>query len=321
LHGERSEHGSEETMIIDVHTHIGDLRSPWSLGRAPIRVADLIARLDEEGIDRAVVLPWPPCPEGVTFPALFGEAPDIVGQIRLAATRPDRLILFGNADPRWGGNSARTDWSWLLDRYQKMGCVGMGEVSANIPFDDPRMVNLARQCGERGLPITFESAGPGEGRYGLVDEVGSPHLARLLEEAPATTFIGHGPGFWAEIGAGLDSAEKSGYPRGPISGEGSLFRLFRDYPNLYADTSAHSGFNALTRDPEWGLRFLHEFQDRLMFGTDVCFADPEGRMPHLRWLRGLLADGQISREIWEKITHRNAERILPMTTPPPPGAS
>jgi predicted TIM-barrel fold metal-dependent hydrolase len=303
-------------MIIDVHTHIGDLRSPWNLERAPIRVADLIARLDEEGIDRAVVLPWPPCPEAVTFPALFGEAPDIVGQIRLAAERPDRLILFGNADPRWGTNSARTDWAWLLERFVAMGCVGMGEVSANIPFDDPRMLNLARQCGAWNLPITFESAGPGEGRYGLVDEVGSPHLERLLRGAPETTFIGHGPGFWAEIGEGLTPAEKSGYPRGPITGEGSLWRLFRECPNLHADLSAHSGFNALTRDPEWGLRFLHEFQDRLMFGTDVCFADPAGRMPHLGWLRGLLAEGAISEEVWAKITHRNAVRVLSRATTP-----
>lgn len=297
-------------MIVDMHTHIGDLRAPWSLDRRPVAVEDLIARMDQEGIDRAVVLPWPPCPEAVTFPALFGPLPDIVSQIREAARYPDRLIRFGNADPRWGGNSPRTDWSWLLERYVEMGCVGMGEVSANLPFDDPRVVNLFRQCGEWRLPVTFESAGPGEGRYGLVDEVGSPRLERLLQQAAQTTIIGHGPGFWAEIGAGLRPEEKSGYPRGPITGEGSLWRLLRAYPNLYADISAHSGFNALTRDPQWGLRFLIEFQDRLMFGTDVCFADPEGRMPHLEWLRGLRASGQISKDVWEKITYRNALCVL-----------
>jgi predicted TIM-barrel fold metal-dependent hydrolase len=297
-------------MIIDAHTHIGDLRSPANLERKPIAPEELIARLDDEGIDKAVVLPWPPCPEGVTFPALFGPAPDIVGQIREAARYPDRLILFGNADPRWGGNSERTDWSWLLERFVAMGCVGMGEVTANLPFDDPRVANLFRQCGEWRLPVTIESTGPVAGGYGFMDEVGSPHLERLLQLAPQTTIIGHGPGFWAEIGAGLTPEEKSSYPRGPITGEGSLSRLFRTYPNLYADISAHSGFNALTRDAAFGIRFLNEFQDRILFGTDVCFADAAGRTRHLEWLRGLLAEGVITEEGWEKITHRNALRIL-----------
>ena len=49
-------------MIIDMHGHIGDLRTPGSLDRTPIAVEDLICRLDDEGIDKAAVLPWPPCP-------------------------------------------------------------------------------------------------------------------------------------------------------------------------------------------------------------------------------------------------------------------
>jgi predicted TIM-barrel fold metal-dependent hydrolase len=300
-------------MIIDVHTHIGDLRSPGSLGRTPITPENLITRLDEEGIDRAVVLPWPPCPEAVTFPGLFAPEPDVVGQIRAAARHPDRLIPFGNADPRWGGNSSHTDFSYLLERFVEMGCVGVGEVSANLYFDDPRVVNLFRQCGEWGLPVTIESTGPGEGRYGFIDEVGSPHLERLLQQVPETIIIGHGPGFWADIAGGVTTEEKSGYPRGPIAEEGSVPRLFRTYPNLYADTSANSGYNALTRDEVYGVRFLNEFQDRLMFGTDVCFGDPEGRMPHLHYLRRLLAEGALSLEAFEKITFRNALHILKIT--------
>jgi len=297
-------------MIIDMHAHIGDLRSPLNLERTPITPENLIERLDEEGIDKAVVLPWPPCPEAITFPGLFSPVPDIISQIRAAARYPDRLIPFGNADPRWGGNSPGTDFSWLLEQFVEMGCVGMGEVSANLYFDDPRVVNLFRQCGQWELPVTIESCGPGEGHYGFIDEVGSPHLERLLQLAPDTIVIGHGPGFWADISAGLTPEEKSGYPRGPVAEEGSVPRLFRTCPNLYADISAGSGFNALTRDPEYGIYFLNEFQDRLMFGTDVCFADAEGRMPQLSYLCRLQAEGKISREGFEKITSKNALRIL-----------
>ncbi len=151
-----------------------------------------------------MVLPWPACPEAVTFPGLFSPTPDIVSQVRETLRHPGRLIAFGNADPRWGGNSPQTDFSYLLDRFLDMGCVGMGEVSANIRFDDPRVVNLFRQCGERDLPVTIESAKPGEGKYGFIDETGSPHLERLLRQVPGTLVIGHGPGFWAEIIGGTD---------------------------------------------------------------------------------------------------------------------
>ncbi len=299
-------------MVIDMHAHIGDLRSVahGTLERVPITIDALIARLDDEGIDKAVVLPWPPCPEAVEFPGLFDPTPDVVSQIRATASRPDRLIPFGNADPRWGGNSSRTDFTWLLDRFVDMGCVGMGEVSANIPFDDPRTVNLFRQCGRWNLPVTIESAGPGEGHYGFVDEVGAPYLERLLQLAPDTIVIGHGPGFWADISSDLKLEDKSWYPKGPVLPGGALPRLFRCYPNLYADISAGSGFNALTRDEAFGIEFLDEFQDRLMYGTDACFGDLEGRTQHLAYLRQLLAGGRISQEVFDKIACRNALKVM-----------
>ncbi len=84
----------------------------------------------------------------------------------------------------------------------------------------------------------------------------------------------------------------------------------RSCPNLYADISAGSGFNALTRDPDFGVRFLNEFQDRLMFGTDMCFADEEGRMPQIHFLRQLLQEGKISREAFDKMTYRNALQVM-----------
>lgn len=53
-----------------------------------------------------------------------------------------------------------------------------------------------------------------------------------------------------------------------------------------------------------------KFQDKLLFGTDVCFADEEGRMPHLRYLKERLANSDISQEVYDKITHKNALKIL-----------
>jgi predicted TIM-barrel fold metal-dependent hydrolase len=79
---------------------------------------------------------------------------------------------------------------------------------------------------------------------------------------------------------------------------------------LYADISAQSGYNALTRDVEFSIKFLNEFQDRLLFGTDVCFGDEEGRTNHLRLLRDFLSRGAIDREVFEKITYKNALKVM-----------
>jgi len=307
-------------MIIDFHAHVGDLRSPEEMERGPITWKDLIDRLDDEGIDKAVLLPVNVSPESCKSPLFFSPRSDIVSQLETAARYPERLILFGNFDPRMGclgnlephqvANPPEADFSWFLKRLRELGCVGIGEVTANLPLDDPRVINMFRQCGQWDMPVLFHCTGPGRGVYGLFDEVGLPRLERLLGEAPDTTIIGHAPGFWAEIAGELKPEEKFIYPKGPIEKEGSLLKLLRSCPNLYADISANSGYNAISRDKSFGVRFLTEFQDRILFGTDVCFGDKGGRMPHLSYLRSLLSDKLISREVFDKITGDNALKIL-----------
>jgi uncharacterized protein len=308
-------------MVIDIHTHVAELRSPDRLvDLLPVTFEDLIRRLDEEGIDRAVVLPEGLSPESTTFPALFSPGQDMISVIGEVRRHQDRLIPFGNLDPRLAGagnrdprkkgNSAATDYSWALERFVELGCVGIGEVTANIPFDDPRMVNMVRQCGERDLPVLFHGTGTGPGYYGLTDQVGSPCLERLLRQAPDAVLIGHGPGFWSEVEGDLTSEMKADYIQGPIRREGSLPRLLRTYGNLYADISAMSGLRAISQDRAFGVRFLNEFQGRILFGTDVAFGGEAGRMPHLEYLRELERSGEIGREVLEKIVSGNTRRIL-----------
>ena len=307
-------------MIIDFHAHVGDFRTPDRMDRIPVTWDNLLRRLDRQGIDKAVVLPLGVSPESTQSPFLFAPNPDVVSQLEAASLYRDRVIPFGNLDPRMGclGNldaeqladPPQADFTWILERFRELGCVGIGEITANIPLDDPRVINLCRACGRYGLPVLFHVTGPGRGVYGLIDEVGSPRLERLLQAAPQTTIIGHAPGFWAEINGDLNPQDKFVYPEGPVAGEGSLIRLLRSYPNLYADISARSGLNAISRDRDFGVRFLNEFQDRILFGTDICFTDPEGEIPVLQYLRKLRSDGAISTEVFEKITGTNALKIL-----------
>jgi hypothetical protein len=307
-------------MIVDFHTHVGDLRTPDDRAHAPVTFESLLRRLDEEGIDRAVVLPLGASPESSRGPWLFVEQPDVVSQIRAGSPYRDRLVMFGNLDPRMGcagnldaetiRNPPRPDFSWVLERFKELGCRGIGEMTANVPFDDPRLIRLCEQCGEAGLPVLFHVTGPGPGVYGVWDEPGAPRMQRLLEAAPAAVIVGHGPGFWAEISAPLTIQDKFIYPVGKVEHEGSLPRLLRSFPNLHADISANSGFNALTRDPAYGPRFLEEFQDRIVFGTDVCYEGPADRMPHLGMLRDLAATKRISKAAFDKIAGTNAVRLL-----------
>jgi predicted TIM-barrel fold metal-dependent hydrolase len=82
----------------------------------------------------------------------------------------------------------------------------------------------------------------------------------------------------------------------------------RRYPNLYGDLSAGSGFNALSRDEEFGLAVMEEFQDRLFFGTDFCA--PSNVMPLSSWLDNLCEKGRLSRTVYEKISRANAVKLL-----------
>ena len=94
----------------------------------------------------------------------------------------------------------------------------------------------------------------------------------------------------------------------PLDAEGAVPHLFRRYENLYGDLSAGSGCNALKRDPDYAVQFLTEFQDRLLFGTDICA--PATPTPLVDFLKGLWQSGRISDTVFWKVARENAVRLL-----------
>ena len=87
-----------------------------------------------------------------------------------------------------------------------------------------------------------------------------------------------------------------------------LYRLFRDNPNLWADLSAGSAFYAMTRDKENAIKFINEFQDRLMYATDICTA---GKMYSMdSFLLELKNDNSISEATFRKLARENAIQLL-----------
>lgn len=287
-------------MLIDVHGHIGRV-SPDR--REFIDVTNLIAKMDAWGIDKTCLNPLSEHPEGAYLEC---NTEDILAA---CARYPQRLIPFCLIDPRYG-NNATIDFSPLLEEYYARGCKGMGEMLPKLDFDDPRGINLYRQAGRYGLPVLFDMQDRPEG-YGLRDNYGLPKLERTLRACPETVFIGHGPTFWAEISADVPADHRSGYPPGPVAPGGAVPRLMRQYANLWADTSAGSGYNAITRDLAFGLEFLDEFQDKLLFGTDSCLRSDVGRTaPIVTYLRELRETGKLSSAALDKIAWQNAVRVL-----------
>jgi len=288
-------------MFIDIHTHVTLRKSPTRPdGTINTTAEELIPMLDAAGIDKAILLPLI-SPEHMVQQMTTDDILDVT------AKYPDRFIPFCNIDPRGITNSPAADFMPLLQYYKSQGCKGIGEMTANLPFDDPRVENLFAQVEKAEIPFLFHIGPRSGGCYGLIDELGLPKLEGALKKFPKLVFIGHSQPFWSHISADVTEQTLNGYPKGKVI-PGRVVELMRKYPTLYGDLSAGSGFNAVARDPEFGYQFMEEFQDRLLFGTDIC--RPGQDTPLVPYLLQAHDDGLISDQAFEKITWQNANKLL-----------
>jgi hypothetical protein len=182
-----------------------------------------------------------------------------------------------------------------------------GEWKFRVPFDDPRCLAIFQKAGQLKLPVVLHLDVPWLPDAKTGQPVFQPlwyggtvtALERALQACPETIFIGHAPGFWREISGDAD-ASPSPYPVGPVAPGGRLYRLFDTHPNLWADLSAGSGRQALSRDPAHALQFLTRYADRLLFARDYYEQD----------LHKFLQTLALPAAIVEKIYWQNAERLV-----------
>lgn len=291
-------------MYIDIHAHCRVFPAPYRNGAPGYALPEeLLAKYDALGVEKAVLLPEVN-PE-------YSLGPQSNQEVIFLACRkyPDRFIPFCNIDPRIGTNSPNSQLGEIIEFYKDLGCKGIGEVCANLPFDHPLVENLFKHVEKAGLPLIFHmSTTLDGGDYGLYDDPGLPRFEKTLQKFPNLIFLGHSQPFWAEISAMEDAGGRGGYPKGLIKKEGRLPELLRRYPNLHCDLSAGSGYNAISRDPEYGPKFLEEFQDKLYFGTDICA--PDTPAPQAEFLLKLRNEKRISETCFQKIAKKNAIRLL-----------
>lgn len=294
-------------MYIDIHVHTRLRPGPLRYGTEQTYATpdQLIEMYDEVGIEKAVVLPG-------CSPECSHHVQGVAEVLEIAKLYPGRFIPFCNMDPRQVRNSPDADLGYLMEYYKEQGCPGIGELTANLYFDDPMVENLFRHAEKVGMVVTFHVATQQGGTYGLIDDLNMPRFERMLQKFPDLKFLCHSQAWWAEISGGVTEETRGGYPKGPVVEGGRVVELMRRYPNLYGDLSAGSGYNAVSRDPDFGYAFLAEFQDRLCFGTDVCApANRDNVLVYLKnFLEEALAGGMISQQVFDKVARENAVKLL-----------
>ncbi|MHA1370485.1 MAG: amidohydrolase family protein [Promethearchaeota archaeon] len=292
-------------MFIDIHVHTRRLPGfprNW-LGDTWASPEMIVEKYKKYNIEKGVILP-------IISPECLRVPQSIEDVLEICEKWQDKFIPFCNLDPRMLINSTDAPFSEYLWFYQDRGCRGVGEIMANLRFDDPLVENMLWHVQQAEMPMIFHVATKIGGTYGLYDDPGLPLLEKALKKFPKLIFIGHSQAFWSEIAEMNDENLKlrGGYPKGPIEKPGRVVDLMRRYPNLLGDLSAHSGYNALSRDDEFAIKFLTEFQDKLYFGTDVC--SPRDEVPLAGYLEKLKEDGQIADKVFWKIARENAIKLL-----------
>ena len=151
----------------------------------------------------------------------------------------------------------------------------VGELKDHVAADGPELRRMYDLAAELSVPILvhFQDVPhyTGEGVFAS----GFKRFEAILKNYRKTMFIGHADAFWANISA--DYAGDAAYPTGPIKRGGLSDQLLGDYANLYADLSANSGNNALSRSPEFTAEFLARNQSKLIFGSDCNCLDGNGK--------------------------------------------
>ena len=282
--------GEWGSPVFDLHCHMRP---------EPART---IAHLDGAGITKANLLTRGPALENVKAHQ---------------AAAPNRFIWFHSYDV------TKPDAAQVLGQAVRDGAQGFGEMKFHAAADGPEFARAYALAADLRVPILIhfqevdhvENEGTWATGYAKT-------FAAVLKAHPRTTFIGHADAFWANVSA--DYRNEAAYPSGPIVRGGVTDRWLGEFPNLFADMSANSGNNAMSRDAAFTADFLTRHQDKLIFGSDCACADghgggvSQGNNPAAARMAGKcvaretlsLLKRSTTAAIFEKIAWKNAHALL-----------
>jgi predicted TIM-barrel fold metal-dependent hydrolase len=253
---------------------------------------------------------------GVTHAVLLTPANNEDRAKQEMEKRPGRFARSVSADP------AAPDAVRVLRDGLTGGAVSMGELKYHLALDSPEMRRVYDISAELQVPVMMHIQNFPHFDGELPYNTGYPQFDKILKAYPKTIFVGHADLFWAHISA--DVPTDRGYPAGPIKPGGLTDRWLSDFPNLYADMSANSGNNALSRDPDFSGDFIVRHRAKLIFGSDCSCTDghgagiSQGNNPEAARLNGKcvaratlgLLKESTTPEIFRQVTWENANRVF-----------
>lgn len=323
--------------VVDVHVH-----PRIRLQHAPDRLDEFVRLMDEQNIAVCASL------DGGLGEKLVEHQQYVWKQYR------DRFVIFANID--WQGDGRADDSaSWDCQRpdfarrmarslaeaklsgvsglkiFKEFGLTMRNPDGKPLRIDEPRWDPIWQACGELGLPILIHVADPaafflpideknerweelhrrsewsfyGE-QFPRRDEL-LAQFVRVLKRHPRTTFIG------AHVASNAEDL-------------GTVSQWLDECPNLYVEIA--SRIAELGRQPYTARKFLNQYQDRVLFGTD----GPRSRerlLPHWRFLetfdeyfpyaenpfppQGLwnIYGVGLSDVVLRKLYHENAAKLIP----------
>jgi predicted TIM-barrel fold metal-dependent hydrolase len=271
---------AEPEYIIDIHQHTVYGKRDGE---------QLVVHQRAMGVKRTVLLPVG------TRPGLAPGAGGNQSAMDLARKYPDGFVFFANSVP--DNPNARAE----IEKFLKAGAIGIGEQKFAFECDSEPMQRIYAIAQERQIPVLLHF------QHGAFN-MGIERFYKMVEKYPKAKFIGHAQTWWGNIDRKHD--QKVMYPKGPVTPGGITDKLLSNYANVYADTSAGSGLNALLRDEDHARGFLDRHQDKLMYGSDC--SDSAGSGPGCSGSQCIAALKRLapSADIGQKILHRNAVRIL-----------
>src|ERR1051325_744128 len=230
--------------------------------------------------------------------------------------RPGSFVRSVSGDP------ALPDSGRILREALANGAVSIGELKFHLAVDSPPMRRVYEIAADMHVPVMMHIQNCPHFEGELPYNTGYTEFDKMLRAYPRTNFIGHGDLFWAHISA--DVPTDRGYPTGPIKKGGFTDGWLSDFPNLYADMSANSGNNGLSRDKEFSREFIVRHKTKLIFGSDCGCSDGKGsgvaqnNNPEARRLAGkcvaretlTLLQGLTSPEVFRAITWENGIKLF-----------
>lgn len=237
--------------IIDIHQHTNYRE----------RTAEqLIAHQRKMGVTHTILLP---AGSAVKRPSTADGKHNALGGVgaggnetALTMSRQHPKEFFFGANEVTDLPEARVE----ITKYLDSGAIIIGEQKFGVECDSAESQVLYKLAGEYRVPILMHFQ---HGTYNL----GFERLHKMLEKYLTTIFIGHAQTWWANIDKN-HADQKVLYPKGKVTAGGLTDRYLADYPNMFADMSAGSGLNALTRDEDHTRGFLDRHQSKILYGSD-----------------------------------------------------